>query len=132
MAQFISALTLVVDDYDKAIAFYVDVLGFSLIEDTVLSAEKRWVVVQPVFPKSQHAASLLLAKADGEEQRASIGNQTGGRVAFFLKTNDFHKDYQTLKEKGVCFLEEPRAEQYGHVVVFADPFGNKWDLLEHI
>lgn len=132
MAQFISAVTLVVDDYDKAIAFYVNVLGFELVEDKILSPSKRWVVVRPCFPDAPNAASLLLAKADSEEQQASIGNQAGGRVAFFLKTNDFHEDYRKMKDNGVQFLEEPRSEIYGHVVVFADPFGNKWDLLELI
>lgn len=132
MAQFIFAVTLVVDDYDKAISFYVDIMGFDLVEDTILAPDKRWVVVRPSFSDEQDAASLLLAKADDDEQRASIGNQAGGRVAFFLKTNDFHEDYRKMKESGVQFLEEPRSESYGHVVVFADPFGNKWDLLELI
>lgn len=132
MAQFISAVTLVVDDYDKAIAFYVDKMGFDLVEDTVLSPDKRWVVVRPRFSDMQNAASLLLAKAGSDEQRASMGNQAGDRVVFFLKTNDFHEDYRKMKDSGVHFLEEPRSEPYGHVVVFADPFGNKWDLLELI
>lgn len=129
---FISAVTLVVDDYDKAIAFYVGIMGFDLVEDTVLSPGKRWVVVRPRFSGTQNATSLLLAKANDDEQKASIGNQAGGRVAFFLKTIDFHEDFRKMKEGGVQFLEEPRSEPYGHVAVFADPFGNKWDLLEHI
>lgn len=132
MSQFISAVTLPVDDYDKAITFYVDVLGFELTEDTNLSPDKRWVVVRPHVPDAQNATSLLLAKADGDAQEACIGKQAGGRVSFFLKTNDFHSDYQAMKRRGVQFLEEPRCESYGHVVVFADPFGNKWDLLEQI
>lgn len=132
MAQFISAVTLVVDDYDKAIAFYVDILGFDLVEDTVLSSDKRWVVVRPCSADAQNTASLLLAKADDDGQRASIGKQAGGRVAFFLKTDDFHEEYRKMKEAGIQFMEEPRSEPYGHVVVFADPFGNKWDLLELI
>lgn len=132
MAQFISAVTLVVDDYDKAIAFYVDILGFDLVEDTVLSPDKRWVVVRPNVSDAQNAVSLLLAKADDDGQKASIGNQAGGRVAFFLKTDDFHEEYRRMKEAGIQLMEEPRSEPYGHVVVFADPFGNKWDLLELI
>lgn len=136
MAQFISAVTLVVDDYDKAIEFYVNAMGFDLVEDTILNSDKRWVVVRPSistgFSNGQTATSLLLAKADNDDQKASVGNQAGGRVSFFLKTDDFHEDYRKMRAGGVQFLEEPRNEPYGHVVVFSDPFGNKWDLLELI
>ncbi|WP_019961725.1 VOC family protein [Woodsholea maritima] len=127
MTQFISLITLVIPDYDAALAFYVDVLGFTLLEDTRLSETKRWVRVAP--PGSQETA-LLLAKASDEHQLAAIGHQTGGRVAFFLQTDDFERDYEKMHANGVTFLEGPRRESYGQVVVFQDPFGNKWDLLE--
>ena len=129
MAQFISAVTLVVDDYDRAIDFYVNTLGFELVEDTKLSETKRWVVVTP---KPVHAASssILLAKADGEAQTACIGQQTGGRVSFFLRTDQFDEDYAVMVKSGVKFMEEPRDEVYAKVVVFEDPFGNQWDLLQ--
>ncbi len=127
MKRKIGAITLVVKDYDEAIRFYVDKLGFILVEDTKLNDKKRWVLVAP----SNHIeTNLLLAKADGIEQEKAIGNQTGGRVSFFLHTNDFWKDYKNMKTKGVSFLEEPREEVYGTVVVFEDLYGNKWDLLE--
>jgi catechol 2,3-dioxygenase-like lactoylglutathione lyase family enzyme len=127
MTQKISAVTLLVTDYDEAIAFYVGKLGLRLVEDTVLSATKRWVVVSP--PGSQETG-LLLAKADSAAQSAAIGNQAGGRVFLILKTDDFDRDHANLKEAGIEFLEEPRAEAYGKVVVFQDIFGNKWDLIE--
>ncbi len=126
MTQTIANITLVVPDYDAAIAFYVDTLGFSLLEDTQLSETKRWVRVAP----SGAETGLLLAQADGAAQDASIGNQTGGRVGFFLHTDNFARDYDAMKEKGVTFREEPRYEAYGSVVVFEDPFGNLWDLIE--
>ena len=119
-------ITLVVDDYDSAIAHYVNDLGFSLIEDTALSPEKRWVVVAP----SENGSKILLAKASTEEQRAAIGNSTGGRVAFFLYTTDFSQTYQAFSSKEIDFIEEPRQETYGRVVVFRDKYGNKWDLIE--
>lgn len=127
MGQHLSGVTLLVPDYDEAIAFYVDALGFVLIEDTPLSASKRWVLVAP--PGSSETR-LLLAKADGRDQLAAIGNQTGGRVFLFLQTDDFVRDHTAMTEKGVTFLEEPRLEVYGTVAVFQDPFGNKWDLIE--
>lgn len=126
MTQTIAAIALLVPDYDAGIAFYVDELGFDLLEDTVLSETKRWV---RVAPKGAETA-LLLAKADSLEQVVAIGNQTGGRVGFFLHTDDFARDYAAMKTAGVTFLEEPRHEIYGSVVVFQDPFGNKWDLIE--
>ncbi|UXN62622.1 VOC family protein [Phyllobacterium zundukense] len=119
-------ITLVVRDYDEAIAWYTKVLGFSLVDDTALSEAKRWVVVAP----EGDGARLLLAKADGDTQKTSIGNQTGGRVAFFLHTDDFPVDHAKMVEAGVHFLEEPRHEPYGSVAVFEDLYGNKWDLLE--
>ena len=129
MAQFISAVTLLVDDYDHAIDFYVNALGFTLVEDTKLSDTKRWVLVAPSQADAQ-STSILIAKADTDAQIASIGQQTGGRVSFFLRTDQFDQDYSAMLEKGVRFLEEPRDEVYAKVVVFEDPFGNKWDLLQ--
>lgn len=129
MAQFISAVTLLVDDYDRAIDFYVNALGFTLVEDTKLSETKRWVLVAPSQADAQ-STSILIAKADTDAQIASIGQQTGGRVSFFLRTDQFDQDYSAMLEKGVRFLEEPRDEVYAKVVVFEDPFGNKWDLLQ--
>lgn len=127
MKQIIGAVTLVVPDYDAAISFYVEKLGFDLVEDTKLSANKRWVLVAP---KGSTETRLLLALADGDQQIAAIGNQTGGRVCLFLNTDDFDRDHQAMKSKGVMFLETPRVEPYGKVAVFEDPFGNKWDLIE--
>ena len=129
MAQFISAVTLLVDDYDRAINFYVNSLGFTLVEDTKLSETKRWVLVAPK-PFNSQSSSILLAQADTDAQVANIGHQTGGRVGFFLRTDQFDQDYADMCETGVTFLEEPRDEVYAKVVVFEDPFGNKWDLLQ--
>ena len=123
----IGAFALVVPDYDDAIAFYVDKLGFDLIEDTPRSPTKRWVLVAP---KGSQETRILLAKADGEEQNAAIGHQTGGRVFLFLHTENFDRDYSRFKNAGVKFNEAPRHEAYGKVVVFEDPYGNKWDLIE--
>ncbi|MDA9008703.1 VOC family protein [Alphaproteobacteria bacterium] len=123
----LSALSLVVPDYDDAIEFYVQILGFTLVEDTELSADKRWVIVSP--GGSTH---LLLAKAQGERQTKAIGNQSGGRVFLILQTDDFYRDYQLYKERGVVFEEEPREEPYGTVAVFVDIFGNRWDLIEPV
>ena len=122
----IALATLVVPSYDEAIAFYVSTLGFALREDTPLGDGKRWVVVAP----SPLSAGLLLARADGERQRASIGHQTGGRVAFFLETDDFDGDHARMRAGGVAFEGEPRVEPYGTVAVWRDPFGNRWDLIE--
>ena len=119
-------ITIVVDDYDSAISHYVNDLSFSLTEDTILSPEKRWVVVTP----SENGSKILLAKASNEDQRAAIGNSTGGRVGFFLYTTEFTQTFQSYKSKGIEFMEEPRQEAYGQVVVFKDKFGNKWDLIE--
>jgi uncharacterized glyoxalase superfamily protein PhnB len=120
-------ITIVVDNYDTAISHYVDDLGFELIEDTVLTPEKRWVVVAP----SHEGAKILLAKAVNESQKAAIGNSTGGRVAFFMYTNNFNETYKTYSSRGIEFIESPRQEAYGQVVVFKDKYGNKWDLIEH-
>ena len=127
MSQHLAAIALVVPDYDEAIAFYVDKLGFALIEDTKLSDTKRWVLVAP--PGSTETR-LLLAKADSPEQKTRIGNQTGGRVFLFLHTDDFARDYERMRARGIRFLESPRHESYGTVAVFVDLYGNKWDLIQ--
>ncbi|WP_170368604.1 VOC family protein [Ruegeria arenilitoris] len=127
MQQGLHAVTLVVPDYDDAIAFYTKTLRFRLTQDIDLGEGKRWVLVTP--PGSDGAA-LLLAKADGDSQRAAIGNQTGGRVGFFLRTDDFASDHADMLANGVRFEEEPRHEPYGIVAVWQDPFGNRWDLIQ--
>lgn len=127
MTQAIATVALVVADYDEAIGFYRDRLGFDLVEDTPLGAGKRWVMVAP---KGGKGARLLLARADGEAQAARIGDQTGGRVGFFLETDDFARDHEAFLAAGVRFLEAPRHEPYGTVAVFEDLYGNKWDLIE--
>jgi catechol 2,3-dioxygenase-like lactoylglutathione lyase family enzyme len=119
-------ITIVVDDYDAAISHYVNDLGFTLIEDTVLTPEKRWVVVAP----SKDGAKILLAKAANEAQIAAIGNSTGGRVGFFMYTTNFNQTYELYKSLGIEFTETPRQESFGQVVVFKDKYGNKWDLIE--
>jgi catechol 2,3-dioxygenase-like lactoylglutathione lyase family enzyme len=121
-------VTLVVDDYDRALDFYCGIMGFELVSDTPLEANRRWVVVRP---PGKEGAALLLARADGDAQTAAIGNQTAGRVSFFLKTDDFAGDHARLSAKGVCFIEEPRHEPYGTVAVFEDRYGNLWDLIQH-
>lgn len=123
-------VSLVVEDYDEAIAFFTGVLGFELVEDSPALATggrpKRWVVVRP---PGAHTG-ILLARADGDDQRAAVGNQTGGRVGFFLHTDDFARDHARMLAAGVTFLEEPRHEPYGSVAVFQDLYGNRWDLLQ--
>ena len=127
MKQRIAHLALVVDDYDKAIEFYTGKLHFDLIEDTVLTPTKRWVLVAP---KGSKECCLLLAKAANEEQRTRIGNQSGGRVFLFLFTDNFKRDYRNLTDQGVTIVREPLVEAYGTVAVFADLYGNLWDLVE--
>ncbi|MFC9605921.1 VOC family protein [Streptomyces niveus] len=122
----IALVTLVVRDYDEAIAFYTGPLGFELVEDTDRGDGSRWVVVRPRGGE----ASLLLARAGDDDQRASVGAQTGGRVGFFLHTDDFARDHARMTAAGVRFLEEPRHEPYGSVAVFEDLYGNRWDLLQ--
>ena len=127
MSQSIAQLTIVVRDYDEALAFYVGVLGFALIEDTPMPAQqKRWVVVAP----AGSAVRLLLARAVGDEQAACIGKQAGGRVFLFLHTDDFWRDFHAYRAKGVEFVSAPREETYGTVAVFKDLYGNLWDLLQ--
>jgi catechol 2,3-dioxygenase-like lactoylglutathione lyase family enzyme len=118
-------VTFLAHDYDESTSFFVDKLGFSLVEDTDMGDGKRWVVVS-----SGGGASLLIAKADGEEQQASVGNQAGGRVGFFLTTDNFERDYTTWTERGVKFRELPRTEPYGVVAVFEDLYGAPWDLIQ--
>ena len=127
MAHSIASLTLVVRDYDEAIAFFTDALGFTLVEDTPLGGDKRWVVVAPA---ESSGASLLLAKAATPDQQSHVGDQTGGRVFLFLHTDDFWDDYNHMRSRGVQFIEQPRRESYGLVVVFLDLYGNKWDLVQ--
>lgn len=125
--SLLGMITVVVDDYDAAIDYYTTALGFTLIEDTKMSETKRWVVVAP---DANQGAALLLAKSSTPEQNAAIGNQSGGRVMFFLYTDNFDRDYARMAEHNVSFTEEPRLEEFGKVVVFADKYGNKWDFIE--
>jgi catechol 2,3-dioxygenase-like lactoylglutathione lyase family enzyme len=127
MMQYLSALALLVADYDEAIAWYTRILGFELIEDTLMGNDKRWVLLAP--PGSSETR-LLLARARGEEQLSRVGNQTGGRVFLLLHTDDFQRDWQRMRAAGVHFREEPRHEAYGTVAVFEDLYGNGWDLRQ--
>jgi catechol 2,3-dioxygenase-like lactoylglutathione lyase family enzyme len=132
MQQTIATVTYVVKDYDEAIAFFVEKLGFELLEDICLEQEqpgKRWVVVKPKGPAG---CSLLLARAVGKTQLSAVGGQSGDRVFLFLHTDDFWRDYESMKAGGVVFTETPRHEAYGTVAVFVDLYGNKWDLIEPI
>ncbi len=126
MGRHIAQVALVVRDYDEAIGFYRDRLGFDLVEDAPLGGDTRWVVVAP----PGGATRLLLARAAGERQLASVGEQGGGRVWLFLHTDDFTPDHAAFTAKGVRFLETPRTEPYGVVAVFEDLYGNRWDLIE--
>ncbi len=127
MNQSIASVALVVRDYDEAIAFFTGPLGFTLLEDTVLGNGKRWVRVAPPGGKG---AALLLARAVGPEQESRIGNQAGGRVFLILRTDDFRRDYDAMRLRGVRFVEEPRQETYGTVAIFLDLCGNRWDLVQ--
>ena len=127
MKQKIAHIALLVADYDEAISFYVDKLHFDLVEDTILSETKRWVLVAP---KGSQDFSLLLAKADGAIQKQSIGNQSGGRIFLFLNTDNFDRDYQNLKDNNIKIVREPKTEAYGKVLVFKDIYGNLWDLIQ--
>jgi catechol 2,3-dioxygenase-like lactoylglutathione lyase family enzyme len=127
MDQRIAHIALIVNDYDEAIKFYTEKLNFILIEDTVLSEKKRWVLVKP---KGADKCCLLLAKAANERQKNSIGNQSGGRVFLFLYTDNFKRDYQNLIDKKIKIVREPKTEKYGTVAVFEDLYGNSWDLIE--
>ena len=123
----VALVTVLVDEYDRAIAHYTGALGFDLREDIALDAEKRWVVVAP---RGEGGVGLLLAKAASPDQVAAIGNQTGGRVFLFLHTDDFWRDHAAFTARGVAFMEAPREEPYGTVAVFRDLYGNLWDLIE--
>ncbi|HLY68933.1 MAG TPA: VOC family protein [Puia sp.] len=127
MKQEIAQIALVVNDYDEAIKFYTEKLHFNLLEDTELSATKRWVVLSP---PSSKGCKLLLAKAANEKQSTRIGDQTGGRVFLFLHTDDFWRDYANMRSKGVLFVREPVEESWGTVAVFEDLYGNLWDFIE--
>ena len=127
MKQRIAHIALVVEDYDEAIKFYTEKLNFTLIEDSILSETKRWVLIAP---KGATECCLLLAKAVNDEQRSRIGNQTGGRVFLFLFTDDFYRDYNKMIADDVKFVREPKEEDYGIVAVFEDLYGNLWDLLQ--
>ena len=127
MTNTLSSITFLVRDYDEAIGFFTDKLGFELVEDAPLGDGKRWVLVSP---PGFAGTSLLLAKAVTPEQIARIGDQTGGRVFLFLHTDDFSRDYEAMRSRGVRFLEAPRHEVYGTVAVFEDLYGSKWDLLQ--
>jgi catechol 2,3-dioxygenase-like lactoylglutathione lyase family enzyme len=123
----IGYVTLLVRDYDEALSFYTESLGFELIEDTPLSHGKRWLLIAP---PGATETRILLAKATTPEQSARIGDQTGGRVFLFLHTGDFWRDYERMQAKGVVFMEKPRHEPYGVVAIFADLYGNRWDLIQ--
>jgi catechol 2,3-dioxygenase-like lactoylglutathione lyase family enzyme len=127
MPQHIGYIALLVRDYDEAISYFVEKLGFTVAEDTDLGGGKRWVLVAP---QGSVESRLVLAKAVSADELARVGNQTGGRVFLFLHTDDFWRDYQAYRTSGVQFREEPREEQYGIVAVFEDLYGNRWDLLE--
>ena len=128
MNQSVGLVALVVHDYDEALAFFVGKLGFELVEDTFVPAQnKRWVVVKPA---GSSGANVLLARASDDEQRACIGRQAGGRVAFFLYTDDFERDYVFYRSRQIAFAREPEQQPHGRVAVFLDLYGNPWDLIE--
>lgn len=127
MTERIACATFLVRDYDEAIAYFTGVLGFRLLQDSQLEDGKRWVVVAPA---GSNGMNLLLIPASTPAQQARVGNQTGGRVTFFLHTDDFAGAYEAMQKRGVRFVEEPRSEPYGTVAVFTDLYGNRWDLLE--
>ncbi len=128
MPQHLALVTLLIRNYDEAIAFYTSVLGFALSADIDMGGGKRWVVVVP--PGAAGGSGLLLAEAKTEAEQQGVGQQGAGRVWLFLHTDDFWRDYPVLQARGLRFLETPRSEEYGHVAVFEDLYGNKWDLLE--
>ena len=129
MAERLNQLALVVNDYDEAITFYTQKLGFELVEDSVLSPVKRWVVVKPA---GEGGCNILLARAANDEQRSRVGNQTGGRVFLFLYTDSFDEFYHRLTQNQIAIVRQPSVETYGRVLVFEDLYGNSWDLIESI
>lgn len=126
MKRRLAYVSLLIDDYESALKYFSEVLGFIVLQDDLVSEEKRWVVVAP----SNEGSALLLAKASTPEQRALVGKQGGGRVWLFLHTDDFDRDYARMQQLGVRFEESPRNEPYGQVVIFVDQWGNRWDLIE--
>jgi len=126
--QKLAGISLVVKDYDEAIHFYTQVLDFELLEDSQMDDDKRWVMIKP---KGDGSCNIILAKAKNEQELAAVGQQGGGRVWLFLQTDDFDRDYSIYTKNGLTFLETPRDEPYGKVVVFKDLYGNKWDLIQH-
>jgi catechol 2,3-dioxygenase-like lactoylglutathione lyase family enzyme len=129
MERFIGQVSILVKDYDEALDFYINILGFELVEDTILSADKRWVVIKPSQTNGQ-GCNLLLSRASNPNQELYIGNQTGGRVFLFLYTNDFNREYDLLLKNSVKIVRPPSEESYGRVLVFSDLYGNLWDLIE--
>ena len=129
MSQSLAAISFLVPGYDEGLVFFRDGLGFDVVEDTDLGQGKRWVVVAPA---SRRGAAIILAVPGNRRQRERIGDQTGGRVGYFLHTTDFDTDFRALRARGVKFVEEPRRERYGRVAVFVDPWGGKWDLIQLI
>ena len=129
MERIIGQISILVRDYDEALNFYINVLGFELVEDTVLTPEKRWVVIKPKHSSGQ-GCSLLLARAATPLQENFIGNQTGGRVFLFLYTDDIQRDHEILLKNNVKIVRPPSSEEYGTVLVFSDLYGNLWDLIE--
>lgn len=127
MRQRLASVTLVVKDYDEALSFFIEKLSFKLIEDTKLTDQKRWVLISP---PGDNNCCILLAKAVDERQAASIGNQTGGRVAFFLHTDNFWNDFEKLRKNEIHFVRQPQEQAYGIVAVFKDLYGNLWDLIQ--
>ena len=129
MERMIGQISLLVRDYDEAMNYYINVLGFELVEDTVLTPEKRWVVIKPKNSSGQ-GCNLLLARAATPQQENFIGNQTGGRVFLFLYTDDIQRDHEMLLKNNVKIVRPPSREEYGTVLVFSDLYGNLWDLIE--
>ncbi|MTI10610.1 VOC family protein [Curvivirga aplysinae] len=127
MSQFISSISLIVPDYDQAKEFYVNILGFEVVQDVELAPDKRWIVVRP---KGAIETCLVFKRAEKTEELNAIGNQAAGGVLLILRTNQFEADYLKMKNAGVVFMEAPRNEPYGKVVIFSDPFGHKWDLIQ--
>lgn len=127
MRQHIGYISLLVRDYDEAISYFIGVLSFELVEDTYLSNDKRWVLIAP---SGSQETRIVLARAVTPDQMQQVGDQAGGRVFLFLQTDDFWRDYEAYRSKGVLFREEPRVEPYGTVAVFEDLYGNRWDLLQ--
>lgn len=127
MQQSIASVSLLVNDYDECIAFYTQQLSFEILADITLEQGKRWV---SLAPKNTSGANIVLLLAQSPEQKQQVGNQAGGAVLLILQTDDFWRDYHAMQTKGVIFLESPRVEPYGTVVIFADLYGNKWDLIE--